>query len=176
MSTTPRKIAILGVLLACHLIAGRFLTISFPTVKIGFTFVPLVLVALLYGPIWCAVIAGIGDFLTAIIVGYGYFPPMTLSAILTGLIFGVLLYKKPISTGRILVCVLLDCILVSLFLQCYWLSLITGKAYLVLLPGRILQNLVMIPVELLVIRAVCYRIANVVADSAPIRGYHYAEK
>lgn len=158
MTDHVKRTALLGVLLAAQIVAGRFITISLPIVKIGFTFLPIAMTGILFGPFWCAVSAALGDILTALLSGYGYYPPMTISAILTGLIYGLLLYQKPASLKRISLAVLLESIPVSTFLQCYWLMLLTGKGYLVLLPSRIIQNLIMIPISILCIRYVAYPI------------------
>ena len=158
MSDNIKRTAMLGVLLAAQVVAGRFITISLPIAKIGFTFLPIAMTGILYGPFWCAVSAGLGDILVAILSGYGYYPPMTVSAILTGLIYGFLLYKKPMSLKRITASVLLESIPVSIFLQSFWLMLLTGQGYLALVAARTLQHAVMIPISILGIRYVAYPI------------------
>jgi hypothetical protein len=41
---------------------------------------------------------------------------------------------------------------ISLMLSTFWITLITGTPFLALLPTRIVQNVVMIPVQFLVLR------------------------
>ena len=81
MNSKVKKIVVIGMLVAAQVVAGRFLSISLPIVKIGFAFLPLVIVAMLYGPVWGGVAGAIGDILVAVLGGFGYFPPMTISAI-----------------------------------------------------------------------------------------------
>ena len=89
MSNTVKKITTIGMLLAIQVVLGRFVAISLPTVKISFTFLPIVITAMLYGPLWGGAAAVMGDFLIAILGPYGYYPPMAITALLTVLISGV---------------------------------------------------------------------------------------
>lgn len=154
------NIAIFGVLIAAQIIAGRFLTIATLYVKIGFVFLPIVIAAIIYGPVWAGISAAIGDIMIAMLLPYGYFPGITVSAFLTGVIYGLFLYRKPMKMWRIICCVLVINIFISTFLQAYWLYLLTGKGYLAILPARVIQNLIMTPIHVVCIRLVAYRIAS----------------
>lgn len=158
MTNTVRKITTIGMLIAAQVITGRFISISLPIATIGFTFLPIAITGILYGPVWGGVSAVLGDLITALLGPYGYFPPMGISALLTGMIYGFFLYRKTASIRRIFLCVLTESILISVFLQTFWLMLLTGKGYLVLLPVRILQNLITIPVSVICIWLVAYRV------------------
>ena len=90
-----KRLVTLGLLLAAEVILSRFLSIATPIVKIGFAFVPVVVTAILYGPVWSAVVAGAGDFIGAILFPIGpFFPGYTISAAISGAIFGIILYNK----------------------------------------------------------------------------------
>lgn len=162
MNSKVKKIVVIGMLVAAQVVAGRFLSISLPIVKIGFAFLPLVIVAMLYGPVWGGVAGAIGDILVAVLGEFGYFPPMTISAILSGVIYGVFLYRKPADIRRVILCVVCESVFISVILQTFWLMLLTGKGYLVLLPTRIVQNLITIPIQVLCIRLVAYRVVDLV--------------
>ena len=157
MTKTVQKITILGMLVAAQVIAGRFISISLPIVTIGFVFLPVAVTGILFGPLWGGIAAFLGDLITALLGPYGYFLPMGLSAFLTGAIYGIFLHRKPAGIWRILSRALR---LISVFLQTFWLTLLTGKAYLVLLPARIIQNLITIPVSVICIRLVAYRVVR----------------
>lgn len=165
MTNTAKKIAILGMLLAAQIVAGRFVSISLPIANIGFMFLPVAITGILYGPIWCGLSTAAADIIVAMMGPYGYFPPMTLSALLTGIIYGLFLYRKPASIRRIILCVLTESILLSILLQTFWLTLLTGKAYLVLLPARLIQNAVTIPISVICIRIVAYRIVKLLPQN-----------
>ncbi|MDO4568513.1 MAG: folate family ECF transporter S component, partial [Clostridia bacterium] len=123
---SPKSIAVLGVLLGCEIILSRFLSISTPVVKIGFAFIPVVIAAVLYGPVWSGVIAGAGDLLGALLFPIGpFFPGYTLSACLSGVIFGIVLYEHKPGLLRSLAAVALSLTLCSLMLDTLWLLITT---------------------------------------------------
>ena len=168
MNNTVRKITILGMLLAAQVVAGCFVSIKLPIVNIGFIFLPLAITAILYGPLWCGISAVLGDVIIAMMGPYGYFPPMAISALLGGIIYGIFLYRRPVDMRRITACVLTKNILISIILQTFLLTFLSGKGYMALLPARILQNVIMTPVQILCIRLVAYRITDLVPKAAPV--------
>ena len=162
MSNTVKKITVIGMLLAIQVVLGRFVAISLPPVKMSFTLLPTVVTAMLYGPLWGGAAAAMGDFLIAVLGPYGYYPPMAITALLTGIVYGLFLYRKPASTLRVSVCIILQSILLSVLLQTYWLTLLTGKGFFVLLPARLLQNLVTAPVQIVCVRLIAYKVCDVI--------------
>ena len=73
-----RTIVYLGVLTALEIVLNRFLSINAWNIKIGFSFVPIVVAAILYGPIAAGIVAALCDFLGAILFPIGaYFPGFT---------------------------------------------------------------------------------------------------
>lgn len=160
MNSKTKKIVTIGALIAAQVIAGRFLSISLPLVKIGFAFLPLSIIAILYGPVWSGVAGAVSDVLVAMLGSYGYFPPITISAILTGVIYGVFLYRKPADIRRVGLCVLCESIFISVILQTVWLTILSGKGYFVLLPTRLLQNLITVPIHIFCIRVIAYRLVG----------------
>ena len=159
-----RKIAVIGMLLASQVVAGMFISIRLPIATVGFTFLPLSITAILYGPVWGAVSAVMGDFLIAFLGPYGYYPPMATTALLSGLIYGLFLYRRPVTLPRVVLCVLTESLLCSILLQTYWITTLSGQGYLALLPIRLGQNLITAPVSILCIRAVAPRVASLVPE------------
>jgi len=76
-----------------------------------------------------------------------YFPGFTLSAFLSGAIYGLFLYKKPVTIVNVAKSVLLITILVDLGLNTLWLSMITGNAAAALLIPRIYKSAIMLPIQ-----------------------------
>lgn len=147
MST--KKIARIGILIALNVVLSRFLSINTPVLRIGFGFVPIAVVAILYGPVYAAIAATIGD-----VIGGMFFSPnpfffgFTVSAALIGVIFGVCLYKRQVSILNTSLSAVLINIIITLGLNTFWIKMISGQAYLALLPTRFLQALIMIPVQI----------------------------
>ena len=145
-----RKLVQVALLIALEIVLSRFCSISTPIVKIGSAFLPLAMVGMLYGPAYAGAAGAISDFLGAILFPIGpYFPGFTLTNMLTGVTFGLLLYHREKSWLRIGIAVAVTTIGLSLCLNTFWLYIITGKGYLALLPPRILQNVLMAPIEIM---------------------------
>ena len=92
---STRMLTTLALLTAIEIVLSRFLSVNAWNIKIGFSFVPVVVAAILYGPIAAGIVAALGDFVGAILFPIGtYFPGFTLTAFLTGCVFGLFLHKK----------------------------------------------------------------------------------
>ena len=147
-----RKLVQISLLVALQIILTRFCSIQTPIVRIGFGFVPVVIIATMYGPIYAGVANGIADILGLMLFPSGsFFPGFTLTAILAGVVYGVFLYNKPITWGRIIAASVIINIVLNLGLNTYWLSIMMGKGFLALLPTRIVKELVMIPIKVVII-------------------------
>lgn len=149
-----RMIAYLGVLVAAEIVLSRFLSINAWNIKIGFNFVPIVIAAMLFGPLPAAAVAAMGDFLGAVLFPIGpYFPGFTLTAFCTGLVFGLFLHEKR-TPGRILAAVAINQLVFSLLLNSLWISILYGSPFLPLLSTRIIQCAVLAPVQFVMIMAI----------------------
>lgn len=137
----------LALLLAIEIILSRFLSVSAWNVKIGFSFIPVALAALLYGPAAGSIIAGLGDFIGALLFPIGaYFPGFTVTALCTGWVLGALLHKKQ-SLTRILCAVVINQFIFSLLINSLWISLLYSAPYQPLLSIRIVQCFVLTPMQ-----------------------------
>lgn len=150
MKKTTKFLIFTALLVAVHIVLSRFLSFNAWNLKIGFSFVPIFIAATMNGPLAAIIVGALGDFLGAILFPIGpYFPGFTLSCALTGLLFGLLLYKKQ-TRLRIVIAVFIDQFALSLFLTSLWLHILYGTQYLALLEVRIIQSLVLAVVEFVV--------------------------
>lgn len=148
---STKVLTTLGVLIATEVVLSRFLSINAWNIKIGFNFVPIAIAAILYGPIAAGAVAGIGDFLGAVLFPIGpYFPAFTLTAVLTGVVMGAFLHKQQKVWG-ILGAVMVNQFVLSLFVNTLWISLLYGSPYWPLFVTRIIQTIVLTPVQFIVI-------------------------
>ena len=155
-----KTLATLGVLLATEIVLSRFLSISTWITKIGFSFVPVVLAAMLYGWWGAAAVAALGDFLGATLFPIGpYFPGFTLTAALTGGIFGLLLYRKK-SVANTVIAVLITQLVLSLLLNAYWFHVLNGSPFMELLATRVAQVVLMSVVQFVTITYVLYPLTD----------------
>lgn len=149
-----KSLVTIALLVAMEVVLSRFLSISAWNIKIGFSFLPIAIGAILYGPIGGGLIAALGDFLGATLFPIGaYFPGFTLTAFLTGFVFGLFLYKSQ-SIPRIIGAVLINQCILSLCLNTLWISILYGSPYGPLFVTRVGQTLILVVVEVVTIIAV----------------------
>lgn len=143
-----KSISIIGILVAMEIILARF-SIHTWNLKIGFSFIPVVVAAIFYGPVTAGLVGAIGDIMGYILFPVGaYFPGFTLTAFVTGMIFGFFLRKSQ-SVLNVVLAVLCVQIFVSQFMITYWISFLYGSPYWALFATRIYQTAAMIAVEII---------------------------
>lgn len=148
---STRTLTSMALLIALEIVLSRFLSISAWNTKIGFAFVPVVIAAILLGPLYAGVVGALADFLGAILFPIGtYFPGFTLTAFLMGLCYGLFLYRSQ-SFPRILGAVAVHQLILSLLLNTLWISLLYGSPYMPLLVSRLPQCAILAAVQLVVI-------------------------
>ncbi len=140
----------IALLTAIEIVLSRFLSISLWNLKLGLSFIPVILAARLYGPIGAAAVAGLGDLLGALFFPIGaYFPGFTVSAAITGLIFGLFL-KKSAKPLNVVLSVLITQIFCSLIVNTICISVLYGSPFWPLLLTRCVQTVIMIILEIAV--------------------------
>ena len=148
-----RTLTRVALCVANQVVLARFVAVTTPALRISFEFIPAALVAMLYGPWWAMGSCACADLLGALLFPSGpYFPGFTLSAALTGLVLGLFLYPCRREWNRVLPAVLIVTLLVNICLGTYWLTFILDKGFLLMLPGRVTKNVIMVPVMFVVIR------------------------
>lgn len=142
----------LGIVL--DLTSGIYIT---PEIKITFSFLATAVCGALLGPVPAMLCGGLVDVLMWVIKPAGaYFPGYTLSGMLTGLIFGLFLYKAAGKKIWILAPASRLCVnvFVHILLNTCWSVIFTGKGYMVLLAGRIIKNIAAWPVEAILLSVI----------------------
>ena len=90
-----KKILLSALFLASTIILGRILSIRTPLLTIGFSFVPIMLSAIILGWKHSTFIATMSDIIGALLFPTGsYFFGFTITSFLTGLTYGLLLHNK----------------------------------------------------------------------------------
>lgn len=152
MTLGTRKLAVSAMLITLDVLFTRVIALNTPIMKIGFGFAALAVCAMLYGPLWAMLTAALGDFIGAIIFPVGaYFPGFTFTAALTGLIYGLCLYRRQGSVKGPVLAAFLNCFFVTLLANTALIAYISGNNYGVLLAARVVQFFVMFPIEALVL-------------------------
>ena len=151
-SSKTTKLVTIAFFIALEIVLTRYLSINTGILRIGFGFLPVAMVAIAFGPVWAGIAYAIGDVLGMLIFPSGaYFPGFTLTAFLTGLVFGLILYKKPITWKRVLIASSIVVLGLNLCLDTYWLHILMGQGYLAMLPARLIKCVFSIPVQTILI-------------------------
>lgn len=170
---TLRIITFSALLVALEIVLNRFCSINTAGWKIGFSFVPVVMAALIYGPVVGAVVGGLGDLIGALLFPIGpYFPGFTICAAMTGFVYGLFLYRKDADSEvrrtigdfslfnneskvkfiHIIVPVLINSIVIGMFINTTWVSILYGsKTYWGWFIYRLPEYALMIPVRIIII-------------------------
>src|SRR3712207_6616484 len=91
-----KKMVMIGSFIAIEIILTRFLSIQTPIIRFGFGFIPLSFSAMLFGPAAGAITGALAEIMGMMLFPKGaYFPGFTVSAALSGAIYGMYFYKKP---------------------------------------------------------------------------------
>ena len=144
----------MALLIALEIILSRFLSLSAWNIKIGFSFVPVVIAAILLGPVYAGIVGALADFVGAVLFPIGaYFPGFTLTAFLTGMVYGLFLYKRQ-SLPRILGAVAVNQFILSLLLNTLWISVLYGSPFGPLLVTRLVQSAILTVVQIVVIELI----------------------
>lgn len=155
-----KSVSIIGILVAMEIILAR-LSIHTWNIKIGFSFVPVVVAAIFYGPIAAGLVAAIGDVIGVVLFPVGaFFPGFTLTAFLTGIVFG-LFFQKKVTVLHTIASVLIVQVLISQFLNTYWISFLYGSPYWPLFYTRIYQTAAMSVVQAVCILVIAKRVVPV---------------
>lgn len=150
-----RVLCAMGMLGALSIIINSFTIQIGDFLKIGFSSECNVLVDCLFGPAAGAIFGAAMDILKFLIKPTGpFFWGWTFSAALAGLIIGFGLYKKKITFWRLLIVRFMNSIIINVILGTYWLDVMYGKGFIALLPGRLVKNIAMVPIEAFIFLAI----------------------
>ena len=128
---TTEMLVVTGFMIALAVVLSKLVSINISFLRIGFGFLPIAVLAILYGPYVAAIGYGIADLL-----GAWLFP--------TG----------EVTFVRALIASALVCLIVNLLLNTWWLTFIIGKGFKVLLASRAVKEIVAIPIMALLIVAI----------------------
>ncbi len=144
-----------GMLLAISVVLGFFKIPITEIIELRFAFLPIACGGMLFGPVIGGIMGVLSDLLGYIVRPTGpFFPGFTISAGVQGLIYGLILYKKPVSVRRIVAAQLADTIAVSLILNPIWLSILYQQAFTVVFATRIIKTAIMFPINTLLLMAI----------------------
>ena len=156
-----KKILLCALFIASCVVLGRILSIRTTVITIGFSFVPIMLGAIILGPKYSTFIATISDVIGALLFPTGsYFFGFTITAFFTGLTYGLLLYRKEFKIDksfiiRLIISTIIVTGILNGVLNTVWIVIINKGASKIVVPIRILKQLVMAPIKVFTIISLC---------------------
>ena len=133
-----------------QVVLARWLVIPVSTsLRISFSFIPVVIAARRFGVLGSVLVYGLGDLIGAFLFPTtgGYLPGFTVTAAVSGLIFGLFLQKKG-GPVRIVLSVVMSQVLCTLLMNSLWLHYYYGMQLAPLIASRAVQCLVVGAVEI----------------------------
>ena len=97
-----KRLTIMAMMTALTIIVARFCAIPINEgLRLGFDSIPVILTGIWLGPIPAAIVGGLADVIGTLINSYGgpYFPPMTVTPMLVGVVAGVM--AKCVFRGKL---------------------------------------------------------------------------
>ncbi len=167
--SSAKELGTLHTVVFCGLMGGLSIILTMvasvkmgPYINIGFSWIPNRIVDFMFGPIVGMIYGGAMDIVKWMAKPDGDFMIIyTFVPMLTGIIVGTLLYKKPVSLVRIIIVQIIIKIFINAGLNTYLMSVTGGKAFMELLPLRLLKNVIMIPIDSMILFVVLTTVAGI---------------
>ncbi len=145
---STQRLVVMAFLIAISVVLTRFCSINTPIFRIGFGFLPCAFMGIMFGPIWAGVGYAAADVLGMVIFPTGaYFPGFTVTAFITGVIYGIFYHNREVTLRSSILPNLIISIVLNLGLDTLWLMILMGQGFLALLPARILKSAVMFVIQ-----------------------------
>lgn len=146
----------MALFIVLEVICTGVLKVNLGTLRISLTFIPYAVAGYVFGPAKGMVVGVLADLVAFLLFPQGtYFPGFTVSAGLSGALYGFLKGKegKKLFVGIVVVTVI-NAVFMNVILNTVWLQMLLGKSWSVMIYQRIVKNAVSVPLEVLTLFAV----------------------
>ena len=147
-----RMLTLAGIITAASIVLESFpIYLLGTSLKIYFSFLVISLGCYVYGPAVGILVGFANDTLGFLISSFGepYFPGYLITAMLSGLIYGTLLYRQRITVLRLVVVRLIINYGSNVLLGSVWKAMLYGKGYYYYFTTGLVKNTTMLPIEVL---------------------------
>ena len=149
-----RKLTFAALMIAMCIVLSHVPSIPlFGGAKVTWGFLARSVCALVCGPVLGLIFGFAEDILSFFLTGgggYPFFPGYTLTTMLGVLIYALFLYRAKITVRRVFLAKLLTNIQ-NVVLGALWMAILSGKAWYVTAGGSAVKNLIMLPVQTLLL-------------------------
>ena len=141
-----------AMLLAISVILSFFKIPLTEVMEIRFANIPVAVAGMLFGPGVGGVVGALSDLLGYVVRPTGpYFPGFTVSAALSGVIFGLLLGKDRLGVPRVVLACVIYLVGVGMLLTSLWLHILYGAPVWTLVVSRLPKELVTLAFHIVVL-------------------------
>ena len=147
-----RMLTLAGIITAASIVLESFpIYLLGTSLKIYFSFLVISLGCYVYGPAVGILVGFANDTLGFLISSFGepYFPGYLITAMLSGLIYGTLLYRQRITVLRLVVVRLIINYGSNVLLGSVWKAMLYRKGYYYYFTTGRIKNTTMLPIEVL---------------------------
>jgi len=163
LNFSTKRITQLSFLVALTILFTRVFSIRIPVagvegVRIGFGALPIIFAGVAFGPLAGGIVGALGDLLGYFINPLGaYMPHFTLTSFLTGFIPGLIVFyvlKRCRTLPVIFIAISLGQLITSIILVPYFINILFGVPFAVIMPPRLISQLINIPLYAYFIKVV----------------------
>ncbi len=145
---STRNFVTMALLCALNVVLSYFSISISDTLKLTFSYLTMSIIGMLFGPACGGLLGILLDNIKWIVNPSGpYLVLFGITEMLAGVIYGVMLYKKEITIQRCFITKLIINVSLNIFLTPLWLHILYGGAYWAYVTARVFKNLVMWPIE-----------------------------
>ena len=152
-----RMLALAGLVSAMIIVLkGMPVLLIGTTLKIQFTFLVISVGCYVYGPTMGILVGMVTDTLGFLASNFGdpYFPGYMITAMLSGLIYGLFLFRQRLTILRLIILRLVINYGINVLLGSVWKAMLFGKGYYYYFTTGLVKNTLMLPVEIILTVAV----------------------
>ena len=149
-----KQLSFCAMFVALNIICSRFLYVYTPgnLDRLSLAFVPAAMCGLMLGPVWSGLTAMSADVLGMLMnsAGLAFNPVFTIIAGVKGVLYGLLLYKKPLTFQRIVLVFVVTTLAVDFFLNPLALTMYYGRAFWAIVLAKLPVQAIFLVVKIAV--------------------------
>lgn len=147
-----RVLTLATILTSLAIVMGFFKLPISQIVELRFASDIIAIAGSLLGPGVAMIVGAVSDIGGFFIRPTGpFFPGFTISAALTGLIYGYFLYKKPFSLKRIIIVQIFYSVIISSILNTTWLVILYQLPFYETYITRLISNAIQLPIHVIIL-------------------------
>lgn len=147
-----RMLAIAALFVGLRIVASAFFIPIGENLRIYFSFFINALGSLIYGPVFALMTGFTADILDFILhPTAAFFPGYVLSSMAGALFYALFFYRARITVLRVFLCKLSINLFVNVGLGALWSAILYGKGYYYYMAKSITKNILMLPIEVILL-------------------------